>query len=387
MMIAVIADDLTGAAEIGGIGLKYNLSVEITTGIVAATDKDMLVVNTDARSKSEADAIAITSELSRQLKACNPQLLFKKIDSVMRGHVIPEINAQCEAMDISRALIVSANPALGRTLINGHYLIHDIPVHETSFRHDPEFPVTESHVQTRFANAQNAVTVQPHTAPLPQTGIIVGETHTDEDLHEWALQLQTDTLAVGASGFFTACLDALQQKAEAAHTTEKHLQQPVLYVSGSTFKQSAALVNNLHKSGGPVSYMPAGIMQSTNPEPAAVNYWTDEIITRLKEQGKAVMAIPQDEQAATMYDARHLRKQMALAVKCIFENTTVLELIIEGGSTAAAILEELDINSIFPVQELSAGVIRNAVASSAYPDLHITLKPGSYSWSSEAWAF
>ena len=28
-MIAVLADDLTGAAELGGIGLRYNLRVEL----------------------------------------------------------------------------------------------------------------------------------------------------------------------------------------------------------------------------------------------------------------------------------------------------------------------------------------------------------------------
>lgn len=32
-MIAVIADDFTGAAEIGGIGLHYELKVEIATAV------------------------------------------------------------------------------------------------------------------------------------------------------------------------------------------------------------------------------------------------------------------------------------------------------------------------------------------------------------------
>jgi len=384
-MIAVIADDLTGAAEIGGIGLSYNFTVEIAHEVNPHSTADMLVINTDARSKTEAEAVEITGRVSRQLKALQPQFLFKKIDSVMRGHVVAEIIAQCTAMQISRALVVPANPALGRTLVNGHYYINEVPVHQTSFQHDPEFPVTHSHVLKRFNHADDVICVQPHTETLPHEGVIIGEVETAQDLDKWTQHLQNNTLAVGASGFFKACLNKLYPNSYPNKEQQPVLNNPILYISGSTFKQSAALINNLQKSSGPVCYMPAGLMQPYQ-DVEVLNNWINEIITLLQTQGKAVIAIPQDEQQPIKYEAKHLRKQMALAVKEIFNTAPVAEMVIEGGSTAAAILEELGINSIFPVQQLSLGVIRSVVKV-PYEGLHITMKPGSYSWSSDIWPF
>ena len=49
------------------------------------------------------------------------------------------------------------------------------------------------------------------------------------------------------------------------------------------------------------------------------------------------------------------------------------EIFIEGGSTAAAILEELNIKNLAPINELERGVVR-MIAN----DLFITVKPGSY---------
>jgi len=39
-MIAVIADDFTGAAEIGGVGLRYGLQVLIETEVNDVSDVD-----------------------------------------------------------------------------------------------------------------------------------------------------------------------------------------------------------------------------------------------------------------------------------------------------------------------------------------------------------
>jgi len=64
---------------------------------------------------------------------------------------------------------------------------------------------------------------------------------------------------------------------------------------------------------------------------------------------------------------------MAKAVKEIVARENVKEIFIEGGSTAAAVLEELNIKKLVPVNELSRGVVRMMAG-----DLFITVKPGSY---------
>ena len=60
-------------------------------------------------------------------------------------------------------------------------------------------------------------------------------------------------------------------------------------------------------------------------------------------------------------------------VKEIIRRENIKEVFIEGGSTAAAILQELNIKGLKPVNELQRGVVRMKA-----DDLFITVKPGSY---------
>ena len=43
-MIVVIADDLTGAAELGGLALRYGLATEITTTVNATSTAELLII-------------------------------------------------------------------------------------------------------------------------------------------------------------------------------------------------------------------------------------------------------------------------------------------------------------------------------------------------------
>src|SRR3990170_4475510 len=140
-MIVVIADDLTGAAELSGLGLKYGLQVEVATSVDFQSKADLLIISTDTRSMEKQHAVDEMMRVTSLIKKMEPALIYKKVDSVLRGHVIDELTAQLKVLDLTRALLVPANPSLGRTIHNGTYFIHDQPVHLTAFSTDPEFPV------------------------------------------------------------------------------------------------------------------------------------------------------------------------------------------------------------------------------------------------------
>jgi uncharacterized protein YgbK (DUF1537 family) len=59
--------------------------------------------------------------------------------------------------------------------------------------------------------------------------------------------------------------------------------------------------------------------------------------------------------------------------------------LVEGGSTAAAIINRLNFDRFFPIGELGPGVIKMKV--DAVDDLFLTLKPGSYDWPAYIWNF
>jgi uncharacterized protein YgbK (DUF1537 family) len=259
-MIAVIADDLTGAAELGGIGLAYGLNVEIAMSVHPQSKADLLVISTDARSVSEPEAVREMTEVSRALRELKPQLIYKKIDSVLRGHILAETRAQLKVLGLTKALLVPANPALGRTLVNGQYYVHGKPLHQTHFAQDPEFPVTDSDVLKRFEITTEPVFVRNPSDALPELGIVFGNVENGADLRSWVEGIDHQTLPGGGSGFFTAMLDS-RFSLKPAPATPVTLAHNRLYVCGSAFKASVDWVKKARHSGHCVQYMPKELMQ------------------------------------------------------------------------------------------------------------------------------
>lgn len=362
-MIAVIADDFTGAAELGGIGFRYGLSVEIVLPPLNTTTKTgLLVIATDTRSMQEAAATETMETITREVNLLHPEWIYKKTDSVLRGHVIPEIKAHLKALGLKRALLIPANPALGRTISDGHYFLNGEPVHHSAFSIDPEFPITSSDLQDMLHTRQEPVTVKKLSDELPDKGIIVGEVASTSDLDAWVGRIEPATFLAGASGFFSALLKV---QTPIAAATVPLAGSPSLFVSGSTFDKSRAAIRKIHAEGGPVSYMPVSA--------TLFDAWCEEVVTMIKDRGKAIVAIKEDARPANW-----LKDNMANMVQCVLERVRVEELTIEGGATAYAILQKAGLRTFFPVQELAQGVVRMRVQEA--PSLYITVKPGSYPW-------
>src|SRR5687767_4984989 len=109
-MLVVLADDFSGAAEIGGIAHRYGLRVEIQLSLDVNSSADVIVLDTDTRVLSESDAIRKISDIGASMKTLRGSLrLFKKVDSVMRGHLVSEVNALLNAFQFRRVLMLPAN--------------------------------------------------------------------------------------------------------------------------------------------------------------------------------------------------------------------------------------------------------------------------------------
>jgi D-threonate/D-erythronate kinase len=359
-MIAVIADDFTGAAELGGIGWRFGLNVEVSTVVNAVSNAPLLVIDADTRSMQENDAVRIIEKLTKALLQIKPEWIYKKTDSVLRGHVVAELNAQLKLMGLQKALLVPANPNLGRTIRNGTYFFNELPVHQSSFSIDPEFAVTSSDLK-EMLKAQ--VHVAKVNSAMPSSGIIVGEASDMKDIDSWAEQCNGEILPAGASGFFTALLSRYKKQSRAVQVYEPS--SPLLYVSGTTFKKSSDSIKKIKAGGGPVSYQPA-----------------DEIPELLKTYGKAILAI---DPGIRYENAVALREETAQIVEKILKENKVGEILIEGGSTARAIFERLGYTSFYPVQELAPGVVRMKVKEQ--DGIFVTVKPGSYAWPEGTWKF
>lgn len=374
-MMVVIADDLTGAAEIGGLALKYGLMAEITTTVNLHSSADLLIIDTDTRSLSQTAAKAVITEICRGVKALQPTLLFKKIDSVLRGHVLAEIQLQQELLQLPKALIVPANPGLGRTVVNSTYLLNGQPLHQSSFSQDPEFPVYSSGITELLQAKDGDIQVLPHHAPQPEAGIVVAEVENSTDLVAWSKKLDAGTLVAGAAEFFATILEAGNMRPVSTEKSSATLQPPALMICGSAFHKSRAFVKKIEQDGFPVSYMPAALDTTVDTE--LFQRWMEDTLQQLKQEGKVSIAVhPQMEDDKA--HALSIRNKMAEAAAFIAGQATLHEILIEGGSTAAAVMRKLGIDRLYPTMALAPGVTRMRVQGNE--ELHLTLKPGSYEW-------
>src|SRR5215213_1202936 len=112
-MIVVIADDITGPAELGGIALRFGLKVLLSNDVNLSSNIDVLILYTNTRSLNREEAVSVMTELTNKVKSLKPSLVYKKTDSVLRGYVVSETEAQMKVLGLNKALLVPANPLLG----------------------------------------------------------------------------------------------------------------------------------------------------------------------------------------------------------------------------------------------------------------------------------
>ncbi|CAN7552684.1 four-carbon acid sugar kinase family protein [Paenibacillus sp. LjRoot56] len=150
MKIAVIADDLTGAGDTGVQFAKHGLHVTVLlqfkAGMEAVSEQDVLVLDTDSRSLYAEAAYQRAVEASRCAQAFEADVVFKKIDSTLRGNLGSEIDAVYDTYRPDFVVIAPAYPEAGRLVREGRLYVHGTPLHETEFASDPKTPITESYI-------------------------------------------------------------------------------------------------------------------------------------------------------------------------------------------------------------------------------------------------
>lgn len=381
-MIAVIADDLTGAAELAGVGLSYGLQTEVDTVVNAGSKAQLLIIATDTRALPAAEAREISGQVTRQLMALHPQLIYKKIDSVLRGHVLEEIESQLEATGLTRALIVPGNPSHDKKIVDGIYYYQEEPVHQSSYANDPGFPVVSSHVR-HMLRADAGLHLLKTGEMLPEHGIAAADITSDEDFNHWVQQLDGHTLAAGAAGLFNSLLQHITGRGPVDPALPENLGTPKLFVFGSTFNQGNYDVKGGLFNGIPLAYLPEQALTSTEVSDIDTAHFAARVSDLIKQSGKAIIAINADDAQGKEIDPNQLAQNMAALVKAAVNQSQPAELLIEGGSTAAAIINTLGITQLSPEQQIAPGVMRMRVSGDS--QLYITLKPGSYTWPDAVW--
>jgi len=156
--VAVIADDLTGAAD---TGVQFAASGEPVYLMPAATlslkrpwmaTASGISVYTASRDLSPPAAAERVRLVAQTLLGPHPRWIYKKIDSCLRGNLGAEVDALLDVLGFEAALVAPALPAQGRTTIGGIHRVYGTPLAQTQFANDPLTPLTCSSVAEILAH-------------------------------------------------------------------------------------------------------------------------------------------------------------------------------------------------------------------------------------------
>lgn len=398
-MIGVIADDLTGAAELGAVALRYGLRTEIFlpdwgsgfesrldedhSGRTDFNDCDLICISTESRLCASRHAARRARNAARWLRQSRATWIYKKTDSVLRGQVTAEIEAIMLELGCPRTLLLPANPSLGRTIRNGSYFIRGAPLHRTDFSQDPQYPRrTSTVVELVSKPIHSTLGLVKRGQLLPDQGIFIGEVSTSADTRCWVARWESDTLLAGGAETFGAALNRRATtppktlaQIRIGNTKPHHLKASELFVCGSTSAACRGFVESSRLRGVPVIGLPsrAFVCDTT----AAARRRTAALLKQALAAHSRVILHPDIPTIAEPFRAKEPSKLLGRIAQLTLSSCQVARVYAEGGETAAAILRCLGWTKLSVTGELAPGV---AVLHAGAGNPLIIIKPGSYGW-------
>lgn len=382
-MIGVIADDLTGAAELGAVGLRMGLKAEIWRSKRPKSSADLVCVDTDSRSCSPTEAAQRAAKAAKMLHGAGAKWIYKKIDSVLRGNVTSEVEAVMQELGFNRALILPANPSLGRVIRDGQYFVQGKPIHRTEFARDPEYPRHTAQV-LRLLDAPHRFLLRLANGELvvPENTLLVAQTDSSEKVRDWARAREKSILLVGASEFFgTLLAEELNAKAPAAVEDFEFGQDRQLFVCGTASKAGQNLMRSARKAGVPVFTLPQELMWGNDFSRGAHEAISQRVVQAFADGRRVVLGVG----LPTVHDAqaaRRLPESLVDIAELVLRRVAIKYIFAEGGATSAELVRRMKWSRLEVRREWAPGVATLAVADEN--PLWLTIKPGSYSWP-QAW--
>ena len=132
-MIYVIADDLTGAADTGVQFSKngYKTVLFLLNGTIPYFDVkniDVLVVDSETRDISVINAKERIRHLLSKLKINKDDIVYKKVDSTLRGNIGAEIEEFMKVTDKDICIFSPSLPLYKRVTIGGVLFVDEKPL-------------------------------------------------------------------------------------------------------------------------------------------------------------------------------------------------------------------------------------------------------------------
>ena len=340
----LVADDLTGACDAAVHFAAHGLgpaTVLVAPGTGAAGAR-VLALNTESRDLPTEEIRRAMAAAAAQFPLDSAALVFKKIDSTLRGNAGVEIAAALEYFDCDAAVVCPAFPAMHRVVEGGSLTVTTAP------GFDPVDVARRLQLQSGYACAN---TRPDGIRALLSAGarLVSVDATSDRDLDRIAaaiLPMGRRILWAGSAGLASALARLLGEAC--APPPEPARTGAVLFCIGSNH---------------PVTLAQQSALLAERPSVLAA---TRESIGPALARGKhVVLRIPRDP-----VSAGQVREHIA--------GTAAAALVLSGGDTASLVCRAAGVQQIELCAEIVPGIPRGILHGGEFDGVSVATKSGGF---------
>ncbi len=388
--LQVIADDVTGACDVGAelATAGFAVRVAVNGDVDEAESDDIRVVNTQSRAVRASEAHARVLRVTRRRPV---DLLMKKIDTALRGHLGAELDAAIDGLGAAAAFLAPAIPAVERVTRGGCQWFGGRALADTEFASDPEGVGPESSIAAVVAResrrrsevidvgtlragrlAERARTLMGAGAEL-----FVVDAETDDDLlgavHA-VLDLPRPLCLVGSIGVTAALARALDVRARPGAAMLAELPGPALIVSGSLHSVAAAQLDAACAAAA--ERLVPSRLEHTLSSDAHVEL-LGKARAALASRRSVVLAAPRPRERPDIRDRRAVEHALGELARDVLRLGLASAVVLVGGETTFSVLNAIGATELTVHGRVAPLVTLGAITDGEAAGLPIVVKGGS----------
>ncbi len=405
----LIADDLTGGADAGAQFAKKNLRTllislqkkkQISFQDYVSQDIDVLVINTDSRSKSPEEAHQLILNLLTDYEEGLFPILYKKIDSTLRGNIGSEIDAILEKTKNRLCFIAPSYPEQNRTLVGGIMIVGEKPLALTEIARRTAVPIQESHVYKLLQNqSRNRVgwIDLTHVATSPEdlkraveteihkgNRVIIFDAVSRQDLKniaEAGFLFEKKPLFVGSAGLAEEVAQQLRLPRKESLPRKVKSYQNIFLISGTASSVTHQQLDQLTGKGIPSYELPLRLTLEDWSKTKGEREKLIEKIANSLSRGICIFRSPQ-EMLNPKESTDRITKILATVALAVLKKSqihpTTLALLLTGGETAQHMINGLEPKEIEIEGELLEGIVKGHLVGGDWNGVTIVTKAGAF---------
>jgi len=421
--MAVVADDITGANDIGIMFAKWDYLTHVYSiddggysyDPTRAPQPDVCILDTNSRLDDRTLAYDKVFAATHLLQQAGWQQFFNKTCSVFRGNIGTEFDAMLDALGQEFAVVVLGFPKNGRTTVNGIHYVRGVPLAESEFRHDPIHPMTRSNlVDILQSQTERRVGLLTHEVIARGPAQLREEIEARRGSYNYLILDVVDQAALATIARAVHDLPVLCGSSAIAEELPPVWGPPlrregfldgrvangrvanppllpgaVLVVAGSLMPQTRAQLDHLRDKGLPFFTLDTARLFDATGREAEIARLADALIGLLADGRDAVLRAPNDptEVAAAHRAAaergltntvlgRLVSATLADITYRVVQEAGARRLVIAGGETSAAVTRRLNISGLRIWKEIQPGL--PSCLTLTEPPLLLVLKSGSF---------